>query len=85
MYNSTLSLTSALEGVGGQRHAPAALPPGMTRCPLESSLGRPWGRSGRVRKILSPPGFDLGKVQHVVSRYADYAISAHHFKSWKFF
>jgi hypothetical protein len=24
-YNSTLSLTSALDGVGGQRHAPAAL------------------------------------------------------------
>ena len=30
-YNSTLSLTSALDGVAGQRHAPAALPPGMTR------------------------------------------------------
>ena len=27
MYSSTLSLTSALDGVGGQRHAPAALPP----------------------------------------------------------
>ena len=26
-YNCTLSLTSALDGVGGQRHAPAALPP----------------------------------------------------------
>jgi len=35
MYSSTLSLTSALAGVGGQRHAPAALPPGKrhgTRC-----------------------------------------------------
>jgi hypothetical protein len=29
MYSSTLPSTSALdEGVGGQRHAPAALPPG---------------------------------------------------------
>ena len=28
MYSSTLSLTSALDWVGGQRHAPAALPPG---------------------------------------------------------
>jgi len=28
MYSSTVSLTSALDGVGGQRHAPAALPPG---------------------------------------------------------
>ena len=27
-YSSTLSLTSALDGVGGQRHALAALPPG---------------------------------------------------------
>jgi len=25
-YSRTLSLTSALDGVGGQRHAPAALP-----------------------------------------------------------
>jgi hypothetical protein len=27
-YSSTLSLTSALDGVGGQRHSPAALPAG---------------------------------------------------------
>jgi len=27
-YSSTLFLTSALDGVGGQRHAPAALLPG---------------------------------------------------------
>jgi hypothetical protein len=33
-YSSTLSLTSALDGVGGQRHAPAALPPRKTRYPL---------------------------------------------------
>jgi hypothetical protein len=28
MYSSTLSLTSALDGVGGQHHAPAAIYPG---------------------------------------------------------
>ena len=28
MYSSTICLISALDGVGGQRHAPAALPPG---------------------------------------------------------
>jgi len=28
MYSYTLSLTSAVGVVGGQRHAPAALPPG---------------------------------------------------------
>jgi len=33
-YSSTLSLDSALDGVGGQYHTPAALPPGMARYPL---------------------------------------------------
>ena len=42
---------SALDGVGGQRHAPAALPPGKTRYPLYRGLGRPQSLSGRVRKI----------------------------------
>jgi hypothetical protein len=37
-YRSTLSLTSALDWVGGQRHAPAALPPGKTRYPLHRRL-----------------------------------------------
>jgi hypothetical protein len=43
-------------GVGGQRHAPAALPPGMTRYPLYRKLGGPQGRSGQVRKISPPTG-----------------------------
>jgi len=30
----TLSLTSALDGVGGQRHAPTALPPGKDPIPV---------------------------------------------------
>jgi hypothetical protein len=33
-YSSTLSLTSAIDGVGGQRYAPAALPPGKDQYPL---------------------------------------------------
>jgi hypothetical protein len=33
MYSSAFSLTSALDGVGGQRHDPTALPPGKTRYP----------------------------------------------------
>ena len=41
-------------GVGGQRHAPAALPPGKTRYPLYKRLGGPQDRSERVWKI-SPP------------------------------
>ena len=56
MYNSTPSLTSALYGVGGQRHAPATLPPGKTRYSLYRRLGGPQDRSGRVRKISPPTG-----------------------------
>jgi len=71
MYNSTLSLTSALDGVGGQRRAPATLPPGKTRYALYRRLGGPQGRSGQVRKISPPPGFDPRTVQPVASRYID--------------
>jgi hypothetical protein len=49
-YGPTLSLTSALDGVGGQGHASAALPLGENRYPLYRRLGRPQGRSGQVRK-----------------------------------
>jgi hypothetical protein len=52
-------------GVGGESHAPAALPPGMTQYPLCRTLGRPQGRSGRVLKIFPPPGFDSRTVQLV--------------------
>ena len=51
--------------MGVQRHAPAALPPGKTRYPLYRKLGEPDGRSGRVRKILPPPGFDPRTVQPI--------------------
>ena len=43
-------------GVGGQRHAPAALLPGKTQYPLYRRLGGPQGRSVRVRKISPPTG-----------------------------
>ena len=64
-------------GVGGQRHAPTALPPGMTRYPLYRRLGGPQGRSGRVRKISPFSGFDPRTVQPVVSRYTDCSIPDH--------
>jgi hypothetical protein len=65
-------------GVGGQRHAPAALPPRKeTWYPFYGRLGRPQGRSGRVRKISPPPGFDLRTAQLVGSRYTDWAVPAH--------
>jgi hypothetical protein len=64
-------------GVGGQRHTPADLPPGMTRYPLYRRLVKPQGRSGRVLKISPPPGFDPRTVQFVASRYTDCAIPPH--------
>ena len=73
MSSCTLSLTLALDGVGDQRHAPAALSPVKTRYTLYRRLGGPQGRSGQVRKILSPPGFDPRTVQPVASRYTDHA------------
>ena len=77
-YTSTLSLTSALYGAGGQRYAPAALLPEVTRYPMNTRLGGPQGRSGQARKISPPhPGFDSRSVQPVASRYTDYAVSAH--------
>jgi hypothetical protein len=60
-------------GVGGQRHAAAALPPWKTRNQLYRRLGGPQGRSGRVRKILPLPGFEPRTVQPVTIRYTDWA------------
>jgi hypothetical protein len=39
MYSPTLSLTSALDGLGGQRQAPVDLPPGKTQYPMYRRLG----------------------------------------------
>jgi hypothetical protein len=52
-------MTTALEG--GEWSAVRSgrtLPPGKTRHPLYRRLGGPQGRSGEVRKIGPPPGFD---------------------------
>jgi hypothetical protein len=40
------------------------------RYPLYRRLGGPQGRSGRVRKISPPPGFDPQTVQPIASHYA---------------
>jgi len=42
MYDSTLSLTSALNGVGDQRHASVAIPLGKIWCLLCRMLTRSW-------------------------------------------
>ena len=64
-------------GVGGQGHVPAALPSVNIRYPLYRRLGGPQGRSGWMRKISPPPGFDPRTVQPVASRDTDSAVTAH--------
>ena len=49
------------------------LPKGKTRYPLCRWLGGPQGRSGLVRKISPPLGFDSRTVQPVANRYTDCA------------
>ena len=65
-------------GVGGQYHAPAALPPGKTRYPSHRRLGGPQGPvwTGAENLATPPPGFDPRTVQPVASRYTDWAIPA---------
>jgi len=56
--------------VGGHRHVPAGLPfCKETRYPLYGRLGRPQGRSGCVRKNITPLRFDSQTVQSVASRH----------------
>ena len=64
-------------GVSGQCHALATLPLGNTQYPLYRRPGGLQGQSGRVWKILPPPGFDSQTIQPVVSHYTDWAIPAH--------
>jgi hypothetical protein len=77
MYCCTLSLTPAIDEVGGQCHNWSALPPGKTRYPMYRRLGGPQGLSGRVRKISPSPGFGPPTFQLIASRCTEYAIPAH--------
>jgi len=61
----------ALDGVGSQRHAPAALAPGKSWYVLYRRPGVPQGWSGRVRKISPVPGFDSRTVQPIAGRYTE--------------
>ena len=63
-------------GEGSASRPGRSLPPGKTRYPLYRRLGGTQGRSGQVRKISPPPGFDRRTVQPVASRYTDRAFPA---------
>ena len=63
----------ALEvGEGSAARPGRSLPAGKTPILGPHGAGWPQGRSGQVRKISSPPGFDLRIVQPVANRYTDY-------------
>ena len=63
----------ALEGGEGSASCPCrSLSPGNTRYSFHRRLGGHQSRSGQVRKISPPPGFDPRTVQPVASRYTDY-------------
>ena len=72
MYSYTLSLTSAPDGVGGQRHASAALPSGekpgthFTGGSVDPTAGLNW-----CGKSRPPSGFDTWAVQPLASRNTD--------------
>jgi len=55
-------------GEGSASRPGRFLPPGKTRYPSYRRLGGSQGRSGQVRKISPPPGFDPRAVQPVASR-----------------
>jgi hypothetical protein len=68
------------EGIGWLAPRPGRFTPGKeTRYPLYRRLGGPQVRSGRLRKISLPQGFDPRTVRPVASSYTDYAIPAHSF------
>ena len=70
-------ITRIIFGVGGQRHAPVALPSGKrpgTQCP-GGWVGPLAGLDG-CEKSRPLPGFDPRTVQPVASRFTDYAVPA---------
>jgi hypothetical protein len=64
--------------MGGEHHAPAALPPRKILYLLYRKLGGPQDRSGRVRKLSSSPRFDVRIVHPVASLYKVYAVGDVH-------
>ena len=66
MYSSTLSLTSTLDGERWPMPNRGRLIAGKETVP-----SGPQGRSGQVRKISPPSGFDPRTAQTVASHYTD--------------
>jgi len=71
MYSSPLPSTSALDGVGGQRHAPAALHRKRTDTHCTGGWVGPKRGLAECGKSRPPPGCDSRTVQPVASCYTD--------------
>jgi len=72
VYRSVLSLISALDGVGGQRHVPSALP---RERPVTHCIGGwvgPRAVLDGCGKLRITQGFDPNNLLHVVSLYTAY-------------
>jgi hypothetical protein len=69
MYSSTHSLTSALDGVGGQRHASAVLPRERDPVSIVQEAGWAAWQVSTVGENLAPPGMDPRTFQSVAIRY----------------
>jgi hypothetical protein len=71
--------TSALGGGRCSAVRPGRFTTGKDPVPIVQGLDGPHGRSGRLRKISPPPGFDARTVQPVVSRYTYRATRLTHY------
>ena len=69
-------MTSALDGVGGQRHVAAAFIPGKDPLLIVQEAGCAPGLVWTGAENLVPAGFDPRTFQPVGSRYTDYGIAA---------
>ena len=81
-WSRGISLNSAPDGSGRSTPRPGRFTPRKeTQYPLYRRLAGPQGQSGQVRKISPLRGLDPWTVQHVASRYTEWAILAHiHYK-----
>ena len=69
-------MTLALDGVGGQRHVPAAFTPGKDPVPIVQEAGWAPGPVWIGAENFVPPGFDPRTFQSVANCYTDYFIPA---------
>ena len=70
-YSSTLSLFSALDGVGGKRHAPVALPQERPGSHCIGGWVVPRAGLDGCGKFRTSPGIEFRTVQAVASRCID--------------